>query len=115
LQYQSDKMPTNEANLRVIRKQRAEKMIGTKMKALFRMFVILFITAFAVGLGLDLHENKVCHIKKRLAQLEMENQELLEERYSLRREFAELHKERNMWVIEATRLRKKAGVTPNYR
>jgi FtsZ-binding cell division protein ZapB len=86
-----------------------------KMKALGRMFVVLFITAFAVGLGLDLHENKVCHIKRRLAQLEMENQELLEERYSLRREFAELHKERNRWVMEANRLRKKAGANPNQR
>ena len=103
-------MLTNKAKLRVIRKQKGEKTIGIRMKALFRMFVILFITAFAIGLGLDLHENKVCHVKKRLAQLEMENQELLDERYSIRREFAELQKERNRWIIEAIRLKKKAGV-----
>jgi len=82
------------------------------MKAFFRIFVFLFITAFAIGLGLDLHENRVCHIKKRLAQLEMENQELLEERYSLRREFAEVQKERNRWILEAIRLRQRAGVSP---
>jgi len=85
------------------------------MKSLFRIFVILFITAFGVGLGLDLHENRVCHIKKRLARLEMENQELLEERYSLRREFAEVQKERNRWIIESIRLRQKAGGTPKQR
>jgi hypothetical protein len=85
------------------------------MKALFRIFVILFITAFAIGLGLDLHENRVCHIKKRLAQLEMENQELLEERYSLRREFAEVQKERNRWIIESIRLRQRVGVSPRER
>jgi len=81
------------------------------MKALFRIFVILFITTFAIGLGLDLHENRVCHIKKRLAQLEMENRELLEERYSLRREFAEVQKERNRWIIESIRLRQRVGVS----
>lgn len=113
--HSSDKMLTNKPNLRVIRKQKAERMIGTKMRALFHMFVLLFITAFAIGLGLDLHENKVCHIKKRLAQLETENQVLLEERYSLRREFAELHKERNRWIIEAIRLKNKAEVSPKSR
>jgi predicted nuclease with TOPRIM domain len=82
------------------------------MKTLFRIFAILFITAFGIGLGLDLHENRVCHIKKKLTQLEMENHELLEERYSLRREYAELQKERNRWIIEAVRLRKNAGISP---
>ena len=85
------------------------------MKALFRLFVVLFITAFAVGLGLDLHENRVCHIKKRLAQLEVENQELLEERYCLRREVAEVQKERNRWIIESIRLRQRARVSPKKR
>ena len=80
------------------------------MKAMFRIFAILFITAFAIGLGIDLHENRVCHIKKKMTKLEMENQELLEERYSLRREFAQLQKERNRWIIEAVRSKKKAGI-----
>ena len=82
------------------------------MKAMFRIFAILFITAFAIGLGLDLHENRICQIKKKMIKLEMENQLLLEERYSLRREFAELQKERNRWIIEAVRSRKKAGISP---
>jgi len=82
------------------------------MKALFRLFAILFITTFAIGLGLDLHENRICHIKKKMTKLEKENQLLLEERYSLRREFAELHKERNKWIIEAVRSRKKAVISP---
>ena len=77
------------------------------MKALFRMFAVLFIAAVAIGLGLDMHENRICHLKKKLSQLETENQELIEERYSLRREFAELQRERNRWIIEATRLRGK--------
>ena len=80
------------------------------MKAMFRIFAILFITAFAIGLGIDLHENRVCHIKKKMTKLEMENQELLQERYSLRREFAQLQKERNRWIIEAVRSKKKAGI-----
>jgi cell division protein FtsB len=84
------------------------------MKTLFRIFAILFITAFGIGLGLDLHENRVCHIKKRLAQLERENQQLLEERYSLRKEFVELQKDRNRYIIEAVRSRKIAGNSPNH-
>jgi len=83
------------------------------MKALLRIFVIMFIASFAVGLGLDLHENRICHMKKKLTQLEMENQKLLEERYSLRKEFAELQKERNRWIIEAVRSRRIAGSSPN--
>lgn len=83
------------------------------MKALYRIFVILFITAFAVGLGLDLHENRICYMKKKLTQLEMENQKLLEERYSLRKEFAELQKERNRWIIDAVRSRRVSGSSPN--
>ena len=79
------------------------------MKALFRLFLILFIFASTMALGLDLHENRVHHIKKRMTQLEMENQDLLEQRYSLRREFAELQKERNRWIMETIRLRKKMG------
>ena len=82
------------------------------MKALFRIFVILFITSLAVGLGLDLHENRVCYLKEKVSQLEIDNQGLIEERYSLRKEFAELHKERNRWIIEATRSRKKVGISP---
>ena len=82
------------------------------MKALFRLLVILFITSLAVGLGLDLHENRVCHLEKKISQLEIENEELIEERYSLRKEFAELQKERNRWIIEATRSRKRAGISP---
>ena len=83
------------------------------MKALLRIFAVLFFTTFAIGLGLDLHENRICHIKKRMTQLEMENQKLLEERYSLRKEFAELQKERNRWIIEAVRSRRIAGSSPN--
>lgn len=79
------------------------------MKALFRLFLILFIFASAIALGLDLHENRVHHIKKRMTQLETENHDLLEQRYSLRREFAELQKERNRWIMETIRLRKKMG------
>jgi hypothetical protein len=30
----------------------------------------------------------------------------------MRKEFAELHKERNKWIIEATRSRKKVGISP---
>ena len=41
--------------------------------------------------------------QKKLAQLEREKQELLEERYSLWKEFAELQKEGNKYIIEATR------------
>ena len=82
------------------------------MKALFRIMVILFITSFAVGLGLDLHENRICYLKKKVSQLEVENQGLIEERYSMRKEFAELHKERNKWIIEATRSRKRVGISP---
>jgi len=82
------------------------------MKALFRLLVILFITTFAVGLGLDLHENRVCHLKKKVSQLEIENEGLIEERYSLRKEFAELQKERNRWIMEATRLKKRTGISP---
>ena len=82
------------------------------MKALLRIFTILFITSFAVGLGLDLHENRICHIKKRMTQLEMENQKLLEESYSLRKEFAELQKERNRYIIEAVRSRRIAKNGP---
>ena len=84
------------------------------MKTLYRMFVILFITAFAVGLGLDLHENRVCHMKKKLTQLEIENQKLLDERYSLRKEFAEVQKERNRYIIEAVRSRRIPGNSPSH-
>jgi len=84
------------------------------MKALYRIFVVLFITAFAVGLGLDLHEKRVCQIKEKLTQLEMENQKLLEERYSLRQEFAQLQKERNRYIIEAVRSRRVAGNNPKH-
>ena len=82
------------------------------MKALFRILVILFATSLAVGLALDLHENRVCHLKKKVSQLEIENEGLIEEVYSLRKEFAELQKERNKWIIEATRSRKKGGIGP---
>ena len=84
------------------------------MKTLFRIFAVLFVTSLAVGLGLDLHENRVCHIKKRLTQLEMENQKLVEETYSLRKEFAELQKERNRYIIEAVRSRKIAANSPSH-
>jgi cell division protein FtsB len=84
------------------------------MKALYRLFVILSITAFAVGLGLDLHENRICHMKKKLTQLEMENQKLLDERYSLQKELTELQKERNRYIIEAVRSRRIAKNSPTH-
>jgi hypothetical protein len=46
--------------------------------------------------------------------LERENQQLLEERYSLRKEFVELQKDRNRYIIEAVRSRKIAGNSPNH-
>ena len=82
------------------------------MKTLLRIFTILFIASFGIGLGLELHENRVCYIKKRMTQLEMENQKLVEETYSMRKEFAELQKERNRYIIEAVRSRRIAKSTP---
>ena len=83
------------------------------MKALLRIFAVLFVMTFAVGLGLDLHENRIYHIKKRMTQLEMENQKLLEERYALRKEFAEIQKERNRWIVDAVRSRRITGSGPS--
>ena len=84
------------------------------MKTLLRIFTILFIASFAVGLGLELHENRVCYIKKRMTQLEIENQKLMEETYTIRKEFAELQKERNRYIIESVRSRRIAKNGPTH-
>ena len=84
------------------------------MKTLLRIFTILFIASFGIGLGLELHENRVCYIKKRMTQLEIENQKLMEETYTIRKEFAELQKERNRYIIEAVRSRRIAKDAPTH-
>ena len=47
-------MCTHNAHLPIIKKQKTQKAVGIRMKALFRIFAVLSATAFAIGLGLDL-------------------------------------------------------------